>query len=101
MKNMLQILDTQFNLGDILDHIPVPGGLIRLASGKYVAVNLALGKLSQYGEDVRDHLLPLILDNQKIQGLQQGEIIQGYKLELPNSQGQTCAFLLSAKLVSY
>jgi signal transduction histidine kinase len=101
MKDMLEILDSQVNLIDILDHIPVPAGLISLASGKYVAVNLALRQLAQYGEDVRDHLLPLILDNQKIQRLQQGEIIQGYELELPNSQGQTCAFLLSAKLVSY
>jgi len=98
---MLEILDGQVNLPEILEHIPVPAGLISLESGKYVAVNLALQELARYGEDVRNHLLSLILDKPKIQRLQQGEIIQNCELEIPTSHCQACAFLLSAKLVTY
>lgn len=98
---MPEILDSQANLADLLEHIPIPAALISLESGECVAVNSALGQLSKYGQDIADLLLSLVLDQQPIQQLQQGKIIRDCQLEIPISHNQACTFLLSAKLVGW
>ncbi len=98
---MLEILDSQANVGDLLEHIPIPAALISLESGEYVAINSAIGELSKYAQDIADLLLSLVLDRQNIQQLQQGKIIRDCELELPTAHDQACTLLLSAKLVSW
>jgi len=93
---MPEILDDQANLLELLEHIPVPAGLISLESGTYVAVNPALQQISAHA-----YLLPQVLNQQMIQQLQQGEIIRDYQLEILNYDHKICTLSLTAKLLSW